>query len=350
MPRSADLFVSLVEGLRLPTTISIAHCDAYGREQVSRAIRLALEPLGGIGRFVCVGQRVLLKPNFVLARRVEEAANTHPVFVFEVARLVREAGGEPFVGDSPALGSARHVASRCGLLGLAREANLPIVEFRATRKVPSPRGPVGRALRLACEALDADVVINLPKIKAHGQMFLTLAVKNLFGCVRGRRKALLHQQIGGRPIEFGRMLVDVCRVVRPALTLMDGIVALERTGPTGGDPRRLGLIVAGSDCAAMERVICEIIGADPERLLTLAAAREAGFGEGNLDQIQVVADLKVVRPPLSDLAPSLSARPFVFPERLSALAFTPWRIVRGLARQAWAFLGPKKKTDDAGQR
>jgi len=320
----------------LPTIVSIARCDDYEPEQVGRAIRLALEPLGGIGRFVRAGQRVLLKPNFVMARRADEAANTHPLFIIEVARLVREAGGEPVVGDSPALGSARHVASRSGLLEPAQKTHLPIIEFRATRKVASPREPAGRTLRLACEALDADVVINLPKLKAHGQTYLTLAVKNLFGCVRGRRKALLHQQIGGRPIEFARMLVDVCQVVRPALTLMDGIVTLERTGAIGGDPRQLGLVVAGTDCTAMDRVVCEIIGADPEQLLTLVAAREAGFGETDLNRIRVLSDSK-------ETTPSLAAQPFVLPQYLSPLSFSPWRIIRGLARQAWALFGPSKK-------
>jgi uncharacterized protein (DUF362 family) len=191
--------------------------------------------------------------------------------------------------------------------------------------------------------LDADVVINLPKIKVHGQMYLTLAVKNLFGCVRGRRKALLHQQIGGRPIEFARMLVDVCRVVQPALTLMDGIVALERTGPTGGDPRPLGLVLAGSDCTAMDRVICEIVGADCGQLLTLAAAREVGFGEGDLDRIQVLVNSKSAARPLSHIVPLPAGQPFVLPQRLSPLSFSPWRIVRGLARQAWALLRPTQE-------
>lgn len=333
----------------MPTVVSIARCDDYERARVCSAIRSALEPLGDIERFVRPGQRVLLKPNFIMARRAEEAANTHPLFIVEVARLVREAGGEPVVGDSPALGSARRVASRSGLLALAREADLPVIEFRTTRRVPSPRGRAGRSLRLACEALDADVVINLPKLKAHGQMFMTLALKNLFGCVRGRRKALLHQQVGGRPIEFARMLVDVFAVIRPALTLLDGIVALERTGPTGGDPRRLGLVVAGTDCVAIDRVVCEILGAEPQRLLTLTAAHEAGAGETELERIQVIADSKPVGSRLTALAPTLDTRPFVLPERLSALSFSPWRIVRGLVRQAWALLGPTKKEENTPQ-
>ncbi len=323
--------------------VSIVRCPSYDNRTVAEALRAVLEPLGGIQRFVRAGQRVLLKPNFVLARRRDEAANTHPTFVLETARLVREAGGEPVVGDSPALGSARHVAARCGLLEAARDAALPIVEFRTTRRIPSPRGPAHRPLRVADEALDADVVINLPKIKVHGQMYLTLAVKNLFGCVKGRRKALLHQQLGGRPLEFARMLVDVCQAVRPVVTLLDGITGMERHGPTGGDPRPLGLILAGTDCSAVDRVVCEILGADSSRLLTLQAAREAGFGQTDLDSIQVLADGREIRPPFGFWVPELAARPFLLAERLTPLSFSPWRILRGLFRQAWSHLAPPKK-------
>lgn len=324
----------------MAAVVSISHCADYVGEDVSRALRTALEPLGGIGRFVSADQRVLLKPNLIKGRRAEESSTTHPVFVIEVARLVREAGGEPTIGDSPALGSARYVAWRCGLLGLAQQAGVPIIGFWRTRKVPSPLRPNGRQLRLACAALDADVLINLPKLKVHGQIYLTLATKNLFGCVRGRHKALLHLLIGGRPIEFARMIVNVCATIRPTLTLMDGIVAMERTGPSGGDRRPLGLVVAATDCTAMDRVICEILGADPDRLLTLQAAREAGFGECNLEQIEVFVDSKNYRSRLADIAPSLSERPFVFPKYLSPLSFSPWQIARGLARQAWALLRP----------
>jgi len=302
-----------------------------------------------MGRFVRPGARVLLKPNFVRGRRAEEAANTHPVFVTEVARLVREAGGEPIVGDSPALGSAWGVAKRCGLLDLARANGIPIVEFRKTRKIASPRGD-GRSLRLAEAALSADVVINLPKFKAHGQTYLTLAVKNMFGCVKGRRKALFHFLLGEQPMDFARMLVDVARAVGPALTLLDGVVGLERTGPMGGDPRPLGLIVAGTDCAAIDAVACGIVGAEPERLLTLRAAREAGAGETDLSRIRILSAERgeIAAADLRSLSPHLAERPFVLPERLSPLLFSPLRLARGLVRQAWALLGPAGGEKEGG--
>lgn len=327
----------------MPATVSISNCDHYESEAIRRALDLSLGPLGGIGRFVQKGQRVLLKPNFVLARRAEEAANTHPNFVVEVARLVREAGGEPVIGDSPALGSARGVAAKCGLLPLAKDAGVSVVDFHDVHQLDSPRGGRTKPVRIATDVLDANVVINLPKLKVHGQFYMTLAVKNLFGCVRGRRKALLHFQLGGRPIEFARMLVDVAQTVQPALTIMDAVYALERTGPTGGDPRRLGLVIAGTDPSATDRVCSEIVGADPERILTLAAARDAGFGETELKKIDLFHNGMMYNGSLPSLVPSLADRPFVLREFLIPLTFSPWQVVRGLVRQAWARLRPAQK-------
>jgi uncharacterized protein (DUF362 family) len=291
-------------------------------------------------RYVQRGQRVLLKPNFIMARRTEEAATTHPLFVMEVARLVREAGGEPIIGDSPALGSARSVASKLGLRRLAGEAGVPVVEFTETRTVVVPGTAPPRKVPVARAVLDADVLINLPKFKVHTQMYLTLAVKNLFGCVRGRRKAFYHFQHGRRPIEFARLLVDVARVVSPALTLIDGIVALERHGPTNGDLRMLGLVIAGTDCAAIDRIACQVVGADPDRMLTLATAREAGWGETDLLKIETYLAGRPVDAWRSSLAPALAERPFVLPKELTPLVFSPYRLVVGLMRQAWALFHP----------
>jgi uncharacterized protein (DUF362 family) len=307
---------------------------------VRRALREVLEPLGGIERFVQRGQRVLLKPNFIMARRAEEAATTHPAFIMEVARLVREAGGEPLIGDSPALGSARGVASKSGLRQLAEEASMPIVEFTATKSVTVPDSDPPRKVPVARAVLDADVLINLPKFKVHTQMYMTLAVKNLFGCVRGRRKALYHFQRGDRPIEFARLLVDVARVVAPVLTLIDGIVALERHGPSNGDPRTLGLVLAGTDCTALDRIACQLVGADPERLLTLTAAREAGWGETDPLNIETFLAGQPVDAWRSAPAPALADRPFVLPKELTPLVFSPLRLIRGLVRQAWALFRP----------
>jgi uncharacterized protein (DUF362 family) len=101
--------------------------------------------------------------------------------------MVIEAGGKPFLGDSPAFGSAMGVAKANGYLPLLQELNLPVVEFQGKRYETVSKD--FNNLRLSKEAMEADAVINIPKLKSHAQLTATMGVKNLFGCVPGKMKA-----------------------------------------------------------------------------------------------------------------------------------------------------------------
>ncbi|HBQ98630.1 MAG TPA: thylakoid-associated protein, partial [Cyanobacteria bacterium UBA11691] len=131
-------------------------------------------------------------------------------------------------------------------------------------------------LLLSKEAMDADVVINLPKIKAHQQLTMTLGVKNLFGCVPGKMKAWWHMQAGKSPQEFGAMLVETARTIAPNLTILDGIIAHEGNGPMRGIPRFLGILGASEDVFALDLNVLEILGVDPMEVPTHVAALAAG--------------------------------------------------------------------------
>ncbi len=300
--------------------VSIRRCDAYDLVPLREAIAEAVVPLGGISAFVRPGMRVVLKPNYVQGRPAEQGANTHPHFILAVAQLVREAGGEPVVADSPGWGTAEGVARTSGFAELARQHDIPI---RTLDDPVAPDNPAVTVTQLRVSRLirDADLVINLPKFKAHQQLLLTLAVKNVFGCVPGRRKAALHMLSRDNAQWFGRMLVENYLSVKPGLTIMDGIVAMEGRGPSNGTPRQLGVIIAGTDCVAIDRVAVEIVGVPWQQLCTLAAAAEMGVGCTDLEKIEVLG------PPLESLRINDFRLPLLLP-----ISFSPWRILRGLVR------------------
>ncbi len=132
-------------------------------------------------------------------------------------------------------------------------------------------------LRLSQEAMEADAVINLPKVKSHTQLTLTLGVKNLFGCVPGKMKAWWHME-AGNPNRFGEMLVETARAIAPDLTILDGIIGHEGNGPSGGEPRFLGLLGASRDVFALDQAGVEILQVDPLAVPTVAAAQRLGLG------------------------------------------------------------------------
>lgn len=257
------------------TTVSLIRAESYERQQLRASLETLLEPLGGMGAFVKKGDRVLLKPNLLTGGRPGKECITRPELVYGVAHLVREAGGQPFFGDSPAFGSARGVAMANGYLPLLEELNIPVVEFHGQRYETVSQS--FNHLRLCREAMEADVVINLPKLKSHVQLTVTMGVKNLFGCVPGKMKAWWHMEAGKDETRFGEMLVETARAIEPDLTILDGIIGHEGNGPSGGEPRQLNVLAASSDVFALDRAILDIINVDPNLVPTIVAAQRLGL-------------------------------------------------------------------------
>lgn len=254
--------------------VSLMRAQSYHRAELERSLTQLLAPLGGMTAFVKRGDRVLLKPNLLTGARPTQACTTRPELVYAVAQQVMAAGGQPFLGDSPAFGSARGVAKANGLLPLAQELGLPIVELHGDR-YPTDN-PEFDHLRLSKEVMEADVVINLPKVKSHVQLTLTLGVKNLFGCVPGKMKAWWHMEAGKDVQRFGTMLVETARLIDPELTIVDGIVGHEGNGPSNGEPRDLGVLGASANVFALDRAMVALLGVDPLAVPTVAQSMRLG--------------------------------------------------------------------------
>jgi len=228
-----------------------------------------------MGRFVKKGERILIKPNLLAPTTPDQAVVTHPAVFESVAELVVEAGGIPLVGDSPPGRSLIKLMEKTGHLAVARKLGVEICEFRESVEVKIA-GPF-RKLFVSREAAEADGIINLPKLKTHGQMGMTLAVKNLFGCIVGMKKPEWHLRAGVDADLFASVIVGVYTALRPRLNLVDGVLAMEGDGPgTSGTPRKLGWLVAGADATAVDRAICDALGINPEDLPTLRFAEKIG--------------------------------------------------------------------------
>ena len=255
--------------------VSLIKAESYKLEELKSNIEYLLQPWGGMQQIVKPGDRVLLKPNLLTGSRPTKECITRPEIVYCVAQLVLEAGGKPFLGDSPAFGSAKGVAKANGYLPLCEKLDLPIVEFKGQRY--STENPNFAHLRLSKEAMNADVVINLPKVKSHMQLTMTLGVKNLFGCVPGKMKAWWHMEAGKDADRFGEMLVETAKAISPNLTIIDGIIGHEGNGPSGGEPKKLGILGASTDVFALDRAVIDILNVEPTIVPTLSAQFDRGF-------------------------------------------------------------------------
>ena len=256
-------------------SVSLIQSHTYHLETLSYDLERVLAPLGGMAAFVTPGDRVLLKPNLLTGGCPGKECITRPELVYGVARMVQALGGHPFMRDSPAFGTAMGVAQTNGYLPLLKELQIPVVEFQGQRY--RTMSETFEHLRLSREAMTADVVINLPKVKSHIQLTLTLGVKNLFGCVPGKMKAWWHLEAGKDANRFGEMLVETARAIAPDLTLLDGIIGHEGNGPSGGEPRPLGILAASAHVFALDRVMTDILQVDPLSVPTIAASERLGL-------------------------------------------------------------------------
>jgi uncharacterized protein (DUF362 family) len=259
----------------MSATVSLIRAETYAEQQLRQSIIDVLAPLGGMAAFVKPGQRVLLKPNLLTGARPTKECVTRPELVKCVAKLVQEVGGQPFFGDSPAFGSAVGVAKNNGYLPMMAEIGLPVVEFHGQRY--STASDNFDNLLLSKEAMNADVVINLPKVKSHMQLTMTLGVKNLFGCVPGKMKAWWHMSAGKDADTFGEMLVETARAINPDLTIIDGIIGHEGNGPSGGEPRAVGVLAASANVFALDIAMLEVLNVDWLLVPTAVAAQRLGY-------------------------------------------------------------------------
>ena len=270
--------------------VSIQKCAGYSNEETYHAVKNSIDLLGGIEQFVQKGERILLKPNMLASKPTDKAVTTHPAVVRAVALLVKEAGGIPFVGDSPAIGGAAKVAGKCGIREVCQELSMELVDLKTPVDVDNSESPVFKRLELAKEALTADGIINIPKLKTHAQMYLTMGVKNLFGCVPGKKKVQWHFTAGVDTDFFAEMLIEVYRNLSPRLNVLDAVVSMEGNGPASGDPINTGFVAASANAVRMDRVVAEVVGAKVADIPVLKKAGDIDPDSVKLDNIKILGE------------------------------------------------------------
>ena len=270
--------------------VALCACPDYEPDRVAAAVKRAVDLCGGIHRFVRPGQKVLLKPNMLGAAPLKKRVTTDPAVVLAVGKLVLEAGGQLIIGDSPAIDKVSRIGKIGGIGAVAAELGADLIEFSRPVLVKTPEGSVYKALELEETALTADVVINLPKLKTHCMMLLTMGVKNLFGTVVGQRKSQWHMHVGADRGMFADLLLDICRTVKPALTILDGVWAMEGRGPNNGTPRHTGFISASQDPLAMDLGLARLLGAHPAVFPLYGAAVQRGLAKADGSDIEMVGD------------------------------------------------------------
>lgn len=243
----------------------------------------AIDAMGGMKRFIAKGDVVVVKPNIGWDRTPEYAANTNPVVVATLVKLCLEAGAKKVkVFDNP-VNDPRRCYVQSGIAEAARGAGAE-VSFTDEHKFKDVaiNGEALKTWPLYTDILDADKIINVPIAKTHGLTRLTLGFKNWMGVMGGRR--------GRIHFSIDEKLVDVARVIKPALTVLDAVRILTAGGPQGGDVRdvkTLGIVAASIDPVAVDAFGATLFGLKGHDIGAVKLAQAAGLGTMDFERLKV---------------------------------------------------------------
>jgi uncharacterized protein (DUF362 family)/ferredoxin len=267
--------------------VALVCCQDYDEAAVLSATARAFDLLGGAGRFVRAGERIVLKPNLLAASTPEGQVCPHPTVFRAVATQFAGVEAQLSWGDSPGFGRAAGVARKCGIAAVSDELGIPEADFSAGRTVSFPEGRLIKQFTVAASVLNADGIVSVSKLKTHGLTRMTGAVKNTFGCIPGLLKSEFHVRMGDTE-RLAQAIVDLNRLLRPRLYVMDAIVAMQGNGPRGGDPRPLHALLLSDDPVALDSIACRIINLDRRLVPTITWGEE--FELGTASDVEVLGD------------------------------------------------------------
>jgi len=254
-------------------------------ESPTAMVQAALKAIGGIERFVKPGNDVIVKPNICVAYHTPEyAATTNPEVVAALVRLCLGAGARRVrVMDQPFGGTAEEAYNRSGIAGAVQSAGGEM-EIMAGMKFASVAIPGGQDITewpVYRDALDADVLINVPIAKTHDLAVLTLGMKNLMGLIEDR---------GGLHPNLAQRLADLTTLFRPALTVVDATRILVANGPSGGnleDVRQTQTVIASHDIVAADAYAATLFGLTAADIPATRAGAAMGLGTLDLAVIRI---------------------------------------------------------------
>ncbi len=279
-------------------TVYLASCPDYTPDTLRQAVDDAFDALS-FSDLVFPGAKVLVKPNLLMKSKPDDAVITHPNVVAAVAEKIKELGGMVTIADSPGglynPTVLKNIYAASGYTEMANKYGVTLNLDCSYQDFTVPNGKRSKLFSVITPVLQADLIVDIAKLKSHCMTGMSGTVKNIFGVVPGLMKPELHCRFPDKA-HFGEMLADLCQAVAPSICFVDAVTAMEGNGPSGGKPRFVGTLAAGTNPFAVDVVCAHLMAMDPSRIFMLRSGMERGICPEHLSQV------KVLGTPLSDLA------------------------------------------------
>jgi uncharacterized protein (DUF362 family)/Pyruvate/2-oxoacid:ferredoxin oxidoreductase delta subunit len=260
--------------------VSLECCDNYDEQVVYEAIEKLINHIGGWKSFIKPGHKVAIKPNLLMFKRPEEAATTHPSVVKAVISQIQKAGGIVTIVESPGgpynTAMLKRVYKATGMEKVADETGAILNYDLRVSSIAHESSKYIKQMEILKPLAEADIIVNLPKLKTHTMMTYTGAIKNMFGAIAGTAKADLHLRMPDYD-KFADSLIDIFLSIKPTLNLMDAIEGMEGYGPTNGNPKHIGLLLASVDGFALDDTALKIIQLNAHNVPVMVCAKSRGL-------------------------------------------------------------------------
>jgi uncharacterized protein (DUF362 family) len=270
--------VSIVKGTVKPEQKDID-------QQVAKAVDLA----GGLTGLFSKGDTVIIKPNLVYPMTPESGGTTDPRICKALADMVKAMGGKPVIAESCLVSIDTEKCFETAGYNKLRQAGYEVIDLKRKGiervEIPIPKGKAMKHVMLPKIVVDAKLIISVAKMKTHDSAKVTLALKNMKGILPDKVKRSLHHTYG-----IFQGVADVCSVMKPGFSVIDGIIGMEGLGPTDGPAVPMGLIIAGKDPVAVDTVTCQIMGFPKETEGCIASCAKAGVGTDDMAKIEVAGE------------------------------------------------------------
>lgn len=282
--------------------VGIVKCpETASYQEVEINLHRLVDLLGGMNALINLGDQVLIKPNLVEAKPYKTGTTTNPFLMKAVIRMVKALGAKRIiVGEGATVGSdTLKIANELGVVELCDQEKVEFIDFKRSEYtcVVNGSSKIMRRLRLPKCVLESNIIINLPVMKTHDCLPVTLGLKNMKGVLHENDKKRFHRW------GLEQCLIDLNQMVLPELTILDGIVGMEGLGPVYGEPAHLGLLIGSYDTVAADVIAAEAMGFKLEEVDYIRMAGDSGLGCASREKIEVVGEeLKLVSKPFKRIS------------------------------------------------
>jgi len=285
----------IINGGDFMIKVILKRCEEYNVALIKKQVYSSLNELGGLDKFINQKSKVLLKVNLLTMKKPEQVATTHPAFVEALIEIFKEHDCEVLVADSPGGPFISTMMKRVYRVTKMKEItdkhNIELNQDFGSFQTFDNDSLIYKKMRISNYTKDVDDVMSVSKMKTHAFMTFTGAVKNMFGIIPGLAKADLRMHYPDL-LDFANMLLDICKHIKPTLSFMDGIVAMEGEGPGSGDPRQMNAILTSASPYHLGVVATQMINVNPLSVPTIYNSIERGIIKEDFSDIEIVGNLK----------------------------------------------------------